>query len=185
MKRRIFFALDLPEDLKERIAEAITQWRWLPIKWLAPANWHVTLVPPASFDPPALELLVALLRRHRLGGAFEITFSRILLAPPGAPARMIWLGGVAPPELARLKRAIERAWAKEPSLPPFESEARRPFALHATLARFASGDLAALEAKTRVLGEVNFAFEAGEIVVMESHLTRAGAEYEQTAVIPL
>lgn len=184
VKRRIFLAVDLPAELKARVAQAIQQWRWLPIRWLPPENWHITLIPPVYLEEGEVGSLVKLLGRHHPGGPFRIRFSRIALAPPGRPARMVWLEGDAPPALVQLKEKLERLWASAPGLPPLRSE-ERPAALHATLARFESGALRELEAKTRLLGKVGFSFEARELSVMVSHLKPSGAAYETLAVIPL
>ena len=180
MKCRIFLALDLPPELKQQIAETIKQWHWLPIRWLAPANWHITLIPPVYLEDQEFSALVELLRKRKIGEPFPVVFSRVLLAPPGVPARMIWLEGETPPELPKLKKKLERQWASQPALPPLKTESR-PLHLHVTLARFDPGELRELEAKTRVLGEVDFAFEAREIAVMESHLKPSGAEYSTIA----
>lgn len=198
MKRRIFTAINLPAELKEKIAEAIKQWRWLPIRWLKPENWHITLTPPVYLEDTEVRLLCdlpphlpdtagrcgGLFKSKRFGKPFAIGFSCIVLAPPGAKARMIWLEGETPPELVKLKKKIETLWLAEPRLPRFETESR-PFKLHVTLARFEPGDLKEIEEKTRVLGEVKLGFEVKEISVMESHLKPDGAEYETLAGFPL
>ena len=192
MKRRIFIAIDLPPELKARVAEITTQWRWLPIRWLKPENWHITLVPPVYLEDAELEVLTAALKRHRLGRAFVVRFSRVILAPPAVPARMIWLEGEAPVELAALKQKLEKAWAGVRGLPPPKAGSRpapsqtgMPPSLHVTLARFEAGELRELEQKTRVLGEVDFPFEVQELAIMESHLKPSGAEYETRSTIPL
>lgn len=184
MKRRIFIAIDLPSALKQKIAYFISQWRWLPIRWSREENWHITLVPPVYLEDRELESLTMLLRKSRLGKTFPVNFSRVLLAPPGERARMIWLEGETPPELAQLKNKFVRIWARKPELPQPKYE-NRSFQLHVTLARFESGDLRELEEKTRVLGEINFVFEVKEAAMMESRLEPSGAEYEILAAIPL
>lgn len=184
MKRRIFLALDLPPELKQRLDEAIKQWRWLPIRWLPSENWHITLIPPVYLEDSELESLVAALKRHRFGGPFPVRFSQVVLAPPGVPARMIWLAGAVPAELPQLKKKLEKAWGGLGALPQPKAESR-PLSLHVTLARFEPGELRELEQKTRVLGEVDFVFEVKEIAVMESHLKPSGAEYETLATLPL
>lgn len=184
MKRRIFIGIDLPAELKAEAANAITQWRFLPIRWTPPENWHITLVPPRYLEDQELSALVKLLERRKIDEPFPVVFSRVLLAPPGVPARMIWLEGATPPELPKLKHKLEKLWVSQPSVPSLKPELRLPH-LHVTLARFEPGHLRELEAKTRVLGEVNFSFTAREIAVMESHLKPSGAEYETLATIPL
>lgn len=180
MKHRLFISVNLPQELKAKVAEAIKQWHWLPIRWLAPENWHITLVPPAYLEDAEMRLLCNFLKGKRLGKPFAVKFSRIVLAPPGTKARMIWLEGETPPELPKLKKKIEGLWLGNESLPKIEIESR-PLKLHVTLARFEPGDLKEIEEKTRVLGEVGFGFDAGEVSVMESHLRPEGAEYETIA----
>lgn len=191
MRRRIFIAIELPPDLKQQVSETIAQWRWLPIRWLAPENWHVTLIPPVYMEDGEVGYLTTLFGRGRFGKPFPVRFSRVVLAPPGVQARMIWLEGDAPPELAQLRKKLEKLWASGPVLPPLKPETRpavsrveRPLTLHVTLARFEPGELKELESKTRTLGEVNFRFEANEIVVMESRLKPSGAEYERLVSVP-
>lgn len=183
MKRRIFLAIDLPPELKQRISEVIKQWHWLPIRWSKPENWHITLIPPMYLDDRGAELLTVLVSRSRFGKPFPVRFSRVVLAPPGVQARMIWLEGDTPSELPQLKKKLEKLWVSEPALPPLKPESR-PSALHVTLARFEPGELKELESKTRTLGEVDFRFEANEVAVMESRLKPSGAEYERLAVVP-
>ena len=184
MKHRVFIAIDLPPELKTKVGEVIKQWRWLPIRWLAPESWHITVVPPVYLDDREAGLLSALVGRSRFGKPFPVRFSRVVLAPPGMPARMIWLEGDTSEALIQLKRKLGKAWASVAALPPLEPESRAPH-LHVTLARFGPGELAELETKTRVLDEVDFRFEASEVAVMESHLKPSGAEYEQLATARL
>lgn len=180
MKHRLFISVNLPQELKAKVAEAIKQWHWLPIRWLAPENWHITLVPPAYLEDAEVRLLCSFLRGKRLGKPFAVKFSRIVLAPPGTKARMIWLEGETPPELSKLKKKIESLWLMNKSLPKIEIESR-PLKLHVTLARFEPGDLEEIEEKTRILGEVKFHFEVKEVAVMESYLRPTGAEYRNLA----
>lgn len=182
MKRRIFVAIDLTGELKAKIAETIKQWRWLPIRWLEPKNWHITLVPPVYLNDAEVDSLVAALKKSRISKSFVLSFSRVSLAPPGQPARMVWLEGETPPELVKLKKKIESLWLTSGSLPRLDAESR-PFKLHVTLARFEAGDLKEIEKKTRLLGETKVGFEAKEITIMESRLMPTGAEYEVIAAI--
>lgn len=184
MKRRIFIALDLPPELKQQIAETIKQWHWLPIRWSKPEHWHITLIPPVYLEDRELGSLMAALKRQRLGGPFTVRFSQVILAPPGIPARMIWIEGATPAELPQLKKKLEKAWGDLGALPQPKAELR-PLSLHVTLARFEPGELKELEAKTRVLGEVDFTFGVQEVAVMESHLKPSGAEYETVTCFPI
>lgn len=184
MKRRVFIAIDLPRELKEKVSDAVKQWRWLPIRWLAPENWHITLIPPVYLEDAEVRLLCDLLEKKRLSGPFLVEFSRIVLAPPGGKSRMIWLEGETPPKLLKLKKKLEGFWLTDEALPEIEIESR-PLKLHVTLARFEPGDLKEIEEKTRVLGEVKFSFNAVEVAVMKSRLLPSGAEYDVVGHIAL
>lgn len=176
MKRRVFIAVLLPPEVKHRTGEAVREFEWLPIRWLKPENWHITLLPPFYLDDAGIRLLAARLKNISIDRAILIHFSRIILAPEGVRSRMIWLEGPSAPELARLEERLYELMAVEPSFPRLKKETR-PFHLHVTLARFEPGALAELEAKTRVLAEVDCMFRASEIALMESRLKSAGAEY--------
>ncbi len=185
MKRRVFIAIDLPIELKHQVGEAIREFEWFPIRWLRPENWHITLVPPAYLEEPAVKHLTQLLKREALGASFTLRFSRITLAPEGVQARMIWFEGAAPQELLALKRKLEDTLWSDQELRGLFKRETRPLHLHVTLARFEPGALKQLEAKTRILAEVHFVCRVAAIQVMESHLKPTGAEYETLAVVPL
>lgn len=184
MKRRVFVAIDLPSDLKAKIAEKIRQWRWLPIRWLKPEHWHITVIPPVALEDDEVAAFADALRASRLGGPFSVVFSNIVLAPSGGPARMVWLEGKTPEALPRLRTRIEEIWKANENLPPLRPEPRA-LALHVTLARFEPGDLKELEVKTKILGAAKLKFEAADIAVMESRPLPTGAEYATLATVAL
>lgn len=184
VKRRIFLAINLPAEFKDGIAGLIKQWRWLPIRWMAPESWHITIIPPMYLEDDKVRALTALLQRAKLGKPLSVRFSQVSLAPPGRASRMIWLEGEAPPELGALKMKLEDLLIGRPHFFPVRRESR-PVTLHVTLARFEPGDLRELQERTHVLGEAKMSFAAKEIAVMESHLKTTGAEYERLATILL
>lgn len=175
MKRRIFVAIDLPTDLKTEIGESVRQWQWLPIRWLRQESWHITIIPPVYLEDAHVALLSSVLEKHRLGGSFTLQFSKIILAPPRSPARMIWLEGATPAGLGVLQKHVIAAWTSEPQIP---APSERALKSHITLARFKPGELAELEQKTRTLGEVTMQFDVSDVALMESRLMPNGAEYE-------
>ncbi|RJQ36845.1 RNA 2',3'-cyclic phosphodiesterase [Candidatus Parcubacteria bacterium] len=184
MERRIFIAIELPPDLKAKLAELIQQWRWLPLRWIPEEQWHVTVIPPVGLDDAQCDALVAALRNARLGGAFSFRFDKIMLAPPNQPSRMIWLSGPTPPELGKLAERIGEIWKETSGMPPFEADERERNA-HVTLARFEPGALTELEVKMNVLEEVRLVAPVGEVSVMESERAPGGARYMTIATIPV
>lgn len=183
MKQRIFLAIPLPENIQEKVGEKIQEWHWLPIRWLAPEDWHVTLIPPVYLEEDEIARLVALLHQRMRFKPFPFAFERMVLAPPGAAARMVWLEGATPPELARLATHLRREWASDRTLPQPNAE-RRPLRLHATLARFEAGALRDLERRSRVLETVRIRANAHGVSVFASRLRPSGAEYQSVVTLP-
>ncbi|MBI2639946.1 MAG: RNA 2',3'-cyclic phosphodiesterase [Candidatus Sungbacteria bacterium] len=177
MRRRIFIATGLSEELREKITEAVKRWQWLPIRWVPPQNWHITLVPPFYVTDQEFEAVrLLLLEEARKIHSFSIPFNSIELAPPGQEARMIWLFGAASEKLLELKRRFEERIVLEKSVGGFKKEERAVYP-HITLARFEEGGLAEIEKKTRILEQLPLALEVSAIDIMESRLKITGAEY--------
>lgn len=185
MRRRIFLAIGLPEDVREKVIEAVKRWQWLPIRWLSPANWHITVIPPFYADDEELakakEAVGAVAGNFK---SFRIKFNSIMLAPPGRKARMIWLSGPESKTLQKLKKEIEKRIMHDNLIRSYQPE-KRPIAAHITLARFEEGVLGQLEAKTKILEELKLDFAVNALCVVESHLKPTGAEYETLSRLPL
>jgi len=45
-KRRVFVAIGISSQLKEKIAYWQKKWNHLSVRWIKPENMHVTLIPP-------------------------------------------------------------------------------------------------------------------------------------------
>ena len=185
MKRRIFIAIGLPEEVRWGLGEAVEKWRWLPIRWLSPANWHVTVIPPSYVKEdefPAVKTSLEKLAKSLQ--PFELSFDSIILAPPDKRARMIWLSGPRNTALQELKEKIEEEFMKNGQIPAVEKE-ERALLPHITLARFEEGALKDIEQRTRTLEEFKASFPVAALDIMESHLKSTGAEYERLASVPL
>lgn len=185
MRRRIFIAIGLPEELREKIMEAVKRWQWLPIRWVSPQNWHITLVPPFYATDGEFDAVKLLLAEEAKGvRPFSVLFDSVILAPPGEKARMIWFSGAASERLLELKRLFEGRIALEKSIGGFKKEDREIYP-HITLARFEEGGLAEIEKKTKILENLSLSLEVSAIDIMESRLRATGAEYEVLRSIPL
>lgn len=185
MRKRIFIAVDLPNETRSKVAQAMKRWQWLPIRWLRPENWHITVIPPFYAEEEELERLKETAAEAAASlRPFSLSFRSIILAPPGEKARMIWLYGKASSGLQGLKEALEEKISEAKIITGFTKESRRVLS-HVTLARFEEGALQQIEAKTSVLEELPMVFKAAELVIMESRLKAAGAEYKTLARILL
>ncbi|MDO8561188.1 MAG: RNA 2',3'-cyclic phosphodiesterase [bacterium] len=183
MRKRIFISIELPDGVIQKLVESLEKWRWLPIRWLPPENWHITIVPPFYAEENEIAVIKeVLIKATRSFKPFEIAFDSIILAPLERKARMIWFSGPQSRELEMLKLEIERVFSKNKFIPTFKSE-ENMISAHITLARFDEGSLSELEQKTRTLEKLKLLFTVSAVDIMESHLKQSGAEYEMFAKI--
>lgn len=100
----------------------------LQVRWMAPENLHVTLVPPwALVDPEqACRLLERFASRAR---AVPVRFDSVSAGPDPRRPRLLWATGKAPDCLGRLSAELNEAFGNG-------RESCRAYLLHLTIARF-------------------------------------------------
>ncbi len=174
-KRRIFIAINLPENLKKKLTSFSTQWQNFnnqDIRWVKANNLHITLVFIGYVtDEEMYEICKTVKRvaqRHR---PFFIDLEKIIVGPPGNTPRMFWLEGVKSQELANMQQELEDEIAGR-GLTQKEIRAFRP---HITLARFKYQTAKKLSSWEGKPFKAQIPVET--IEVMESELRRFGAEY--------
>lgn len=173
---RLFVAVDLPPLLKaelDRLQEGLPGARWV-----SPDQLHLTLRFIGEVDAATMARLIAALREV-CSPSFTLSLKGI--GHFGRPARVLWVGLCASPELVELHHRISRALA-ECGLPPEE----RPFSPHITLARFReppTSRLATFEGRYRDYTSPPFAIS--EFVLYSSRLTPQGAVHTREAAYPL
>ncbi len=107
---------------------------------------------------------------------FEIKFNRVSWGPDPKQPRLIWAAGSAVPELRDLRLKIYEALGK-----PAEA---RPFRPHITLARLKREDAHRLPYKHLNM-PVDWPQRVGSFVLMQSHLSPHGSDYEVLAEFPI
>jgi RNA 2',3'-cyclic 3'-phosphodiesterase len=124
---RLFAALDLPDDIAERLLALM---KGVPgAKWRTRANLHLTLRFFGELDERVADDLDAELSSlAEAAGAFELKLKGAG-AFGGADAHALWIGAAENPALTALAAACERA-ARRVGLKPEP----RKFAAHVTLA---------------------------------------------------
>ncbi len=159
MKRqRIFIAINLPENIKKKLAEYQKKWPELPIRWTKPENLHITL----DFigyvaDEELLEVCKKTKEIADKHNFFEIKLTRICYGPlrfrSGQAPRMVWAIGEK---------------IKELNLSP-----------HITLGRIRKWEWQRIEPEERpsVDEEIDLNFSVDSIELMESVLKKGGPEY--------
>ena len=175
MKRRIFVALSISPILQDKILAWERQWQKLPVRWLAGKNLHITLVPPwyeEDVENVQQQLTRAPLVTTR--STLVMKFDRVTYGPDPRHPRLIWAQGEVPQALTQLKERIEATLGVKPE--------RRAFRLHLTIARFRPETFSSFSTKT-LNEKVAWRGTVSSFVLMESHLSRGGADYEALAKI--
>jgi 2'-5' RNA ligase len=178
---RLFVALQISEDIRERFAALINELGRVDAKsaakkprWVAPKNLHVTLKFIGNTDEAKLDSIRAALSAVRSARAVRLHFRTIGFFPNAQRPRVIWGGMEASENLVPLATEIDRGLAAA----GFAAETHE-YQPHLTLARLdppaMSGELQkAIEGNTaRNFGELL----TGEFHLIESKLKPAGAEY--------
>lgn len=181
MSLRLFFAVELPEELLEavQVAGAELRSRWPQGRWTRPENQHLTLkflgATPEEDLAGVLRAGAEVARAHT---AAEVALADLGAFPSARRARVLWLG-VSDPSGVLAALAGGLSAALEPL--GFASEAR-PFVPHLTLARFKS------PVRTDAglsLGLSETTFEVTGLGLWRSHLSPKGARYELLESLPL
>lgn len=173
MKRRVFVATPIPEEIQEKIIKWQGDHANFVVRWIKPENLHITLVPPWYVTEDELQQMILILEKiSKTTEPFEVNFDKILLGPPGQPPRLIWAEGKTSEEFTRLKGLAEEMLLDAST--GFFAKEKRPAKLHLTLARFRPENF---KKPSELREEIDWSFELQEINFMESELKRTGAEY--------
>lgn len=180
-KKRIFIAINLPEDIRNKLVDYQNKWRDLPARWLSPDNIHITLEFLGYLTDQELTE-VCRITKEVVGGhnSFSVNLNKIMYGPPNKiPPRMVWVGGDKSKEISDLRKDLEKSLLETIRFVP----ENRPFAPHITLARINEWQWKAIEPEERpeINEEIDLNFEVKSIEVMESILKRGGAEYKVLA----
>lgn len=176
---RLFVAVDLPDDIKDRLTTLCGGISGA--KWVTRDQMHLTLRFIGEVDEKRFQAIRTLLNDIR-GEPFDVTLKGVGQFPPRGPARVLWVGLDAPPALNTLQRKIEIALVGL-GLEPED----RPFAAHITLARMKAPPLP--EAMRQFMSK-NASFETApirvnEFVLYSSFLKSEGPFYRREGVYPL
>lgn len=167
--KRIFIAIGASEELQRKIKTWREKSSLKGPRWLEGKNLHITLIPPWYEDEAGLERIKKLLLDFEMPKSFEAHFQKITYGPDLKRPRLIWLEGEAPRELVELKNNLEKILDKRPE--------KRPLKLHLTIARFRPENFSSFSIK-KLDEKINWREKISSVVLMESKLSSAGADYE-------
>ena len=170
---RTFVAVHLDPSTRAALATASAELRAhageLPIAWVAPENFHVTVKFLGGIDEARVPAVIDALHTAAAGRpAFDVEIRALGAFPSPTRPRVLWAGVAEGGEpLGALAAAVEDALAPL----GFEREARRAPALAAALGAAAS----------RRFGRVTI----DHLALMRSDLSPRGARYTPLSTVPL
>ncbi|KKQ23173.1 2'-5' RNA ligase [Candidatus Wolfebacteria bacterium RIFCSPLOWO2_01_FULL_38_11] len=184
MNRRLFIAINLPENIKDKIQEilkASPAYYDDHIMFAKPENWHLTVSFLGYQPEEAINKIIESIKDT--AKKFQnplIEFEKIIWGPLNKPPRMLWmLGSIeSAKKMEDIKNVVENNLKKNNIR--FEKEERR-FNCHLTLARFKTGKVKTSEIELPKIEKM--AFNANSLDLIESHLNRSGAKYENLLAV--
>lgn len=178
MQRRIFIAINLPEEIKDELSQFQKKYSSLPCRWVKRDNLHLTLVFLGYIrEEKLIEILKISEEIAKKNNPFSIFLNKICYGPETQfPPRLVWVKGERSEELIKLKKGFEELLSGKV---PFIRE-KRELLPHITLARIKKWEWKRVgpDRKQKIDIDVSFVFPVNSIEVMESHLKRTGAEYK-------
>lgn len=185
MKKRIFVAINLCEELKKELVSFQRKWPKLPCKWVAQNNLHLTLVFLGNLsEQEVLDVIEGMKQITKRYEPFSISFGTICYGPPKRiPPSLIWIEGEKSEQFSELKKDLDNLLAGKINFIP----EKREFLPHITLGRIRKFKWRRLNFANRlaIKQKVSFNVPIESIEVMESHLKRSGAKYRALKSISL
>ena len=179
MSKRIFIALDISNEAREKIARFISELKkeflHLRVSWEKPEKIHLTLKFLGDIDEEQLSKVKEAVRKIASGTkAFSLRVEKTGCFPAPKKARILWLG--LTDETGTLQKLLGKL-EEEMAVLGFEKE-DRPFRAHLTIARLREPQ------RSRELVEAHLqkqfepvSFEVSQIVIYESKLQPTGSVY--------
>lgn len=175
---RVFCAIDLPPDLKQKLANHVDQLkRTTGVKsgWTSPENIHLTIKFLGNIPlSDVAKLSQAASRAVKSVRSFNLSAEHCGAFPTHGPPRVLWIGITdSSGELGRLHTRLDEECAVAGL--PKETRAFHP---HLTLARLRNpANARALGAAHRALDFPSGEFEVTELLVVRSELGPGGSKY--------
>lgn len=156
-RARVFVALRVAPAIAEELAQMARVLQRFSVRLIAPADIHLTLVPPwnESAIAAAIDKLRSVAER---AAPFTLEFRRLSYGPQTRRPRLLWAECAESGELAALHAAL---------LAAFGQSDERPFRPHVTVARI-RGNGAAVARKQPIDRELAFAHPVESVELMQS-----------------
>jgi 2'-5' RNA ligase len=170
---RAFFAVDLPEETKERIAKTISvlkkQKKYDFIKWTKTENLHITVRFLGNITPTQYQQIIESLKRDFTGLApFKLSFTELFMFPSPQDPIVLALKPTPIIELVKINQALENLLTGIGV-----KEEKRSFAPHLTLGKIKKRGY--FEAPKLELP--NLSCEIKDVTLFKSELSSEGSVY--------
>ncbi len=182
---RLFIALNLPKKEKKRIHQAVAPLRDanLPVRWVEPEHYHVTLKFLGEVRPKTSDQVTAAIEEIAAKTEpFSVDVGGFGAFPTIRKPQVIWMGIDATPALRCLKQDVE--WALTDL--GFERETRA-FHPHLTLGRADEDGAGVFRGLDEMAASLAYegSFDVATVDLMRSHLSKSGARYSVLNESPL
>jgi 2'-5' RNA ligase len=185
---RSFIAIELPEQIKQRLGQIQTKLKpgRSPAKWVAPEGIHLTLKFLGNISVSSIADVTRVMEEAAFGTPpFHLEVKGTGVFPDVKRVRVVWIGLAGElDKLIQLQKRLDRGLEGLGFAPE-----TRPFTAHLTLARMRDE---ASPSERAAMGELvsKAEFDAGGFAVdrvnlMKSQLTREGAIYSRLASVAL
>lgn len=178
MNHRLFIAVNLPQEIKNKLLAYQKFWPELPVRWTKQENLHITLVFLGYIKNEELLNIFEITKKvAQQTKPFFINLTKICYGPQNKKVpRMIWAQGEKSKELAILQKNLENALSGK--ILNFEKE-NRTYTPHITLGRIKRWEFRRMEKEEipQIDEQISLNFEVNSIEVMESKLKPKGPDY--------
>ena len=154
---RVFVALKMTPEIAGELAQMAQELERFPVRLMAPADIHLTLVPPWN-EVSIPDAVGKLGRAADRFGVFTLEFRHVGYGPEPRRPRLLWAECAAGPDLTRLHAELVLA---------FGQTDERPFRPHVTLARL-RGNGAVIARKCPVDQDLVLTQRVGSVELMQS-----------------
>lgn len=171
MKKRVFIAINLPDEIKRDLLSHVKRWPNLKVKWTHFSNMHITMEFLGNVDRKELDTILLAVQNSCCDiKKFNLSLERIVLGPDENQPSMFWATIHIDQNIMNLKKVLD---ANLESC-EFNLE-KREFKPHITLAR-AKGNQ--LKGKKTNISLRRVSFCVSSIDVMQSQLHPGGSRYK-------
>lgn len=184
---RLFAAIELPEDVRARLASAAADLRGrlrrsVDARWVEAEKLHLTVRFIGQVEDDRAPALIERVRAPVPLPPFDVRFGACGVFPPSGSPRVIWIGvaeGAA--SLSGIHRELNDR------LMPFGFEPEhRPFSAHLTLARVRTARSGGkIRAAVGAFTVPDVRCHVSHVTLFRSHLSPRGSRYDVVAAIPL